>query len=100
MFSTMFLELNRVGMPPAVFGDMLRSCCTPSKSSTAWQNKVSDLCGQPKFDILPISKGFIDEIALIIPEAAPTMITAVSGSVFISGYYSSTVRDCIPHTTK
>jgi hypothetical protein len=99
MFGTMFLELNRVGMPPAVFGDMLRRCCTPSPSSPEWLDRVSNLCGRPKFDILPITKGFLDEIARIIPEAAPSILTAVSGSVFISSYYNSTVRDCIPHTT-
>jgi hypothetical protein len=100
MFSTMFLELNKVNLAPAVFREMLKSCCKPSLSNPVWLDTVSDLCGRPKFDILPVSKGFLDEIVRIIPDATPTILSAASASVLISGYYNCTVKDCIPHTIR
>jgi hypothetical protein len=97
MFATMFMELNKLPVD-FVFADMLRHVCAPTPTNPNWQHRVSEICQAEKFDILPIARGFLDQIAGIYPEACPNVMTAVSASMFAGSAYTSIVRDCLsPH---
>ena len=99
MFATMYAELHK--LPTGfVFADMLRHVCTPTPPSFPWQEKVSEICHAEKFNLFPIAKGFVEEIAGIYPEARTDVSTMVSASALVGSTYVAVVRDCLTPQSK
>lgn len=93
LFAMMFIELNKIPINTGTL-DMLRHVCWPSAFDEEWLVEVSRAAAAPKFDLMPLARGFERQLRGIFPEAGPSPLLGVMASMRIGGVYDMLMSKC------